>query len=319
MGVLELFRQSTTYSYNALGQRVNKSNSSSTTRFFYDESGRLIAEYLVAENKWKEYIYLHGQVVGFAVNGALYYVHNDHLGRAERITNASKSTVWRANNYDFDRVVAYGSADWYNLGFPGQYYDSEKDSYYNYFRDYDPKTGRYIQSDPIGLAGGINTYGYVSANPVSYVDPFGLTEWNGTFFQADAGFGGFMGSSALATFTSDCDKEGYQVTATILFSGYGFGGGLSWMGASGSKISVKDDSDLALVQNLEGSAILTTLSISPGFGGSYFDLNFGNVRTTGFSTVGGVDVGGSVIFGKAELINNSSYPYSRKKCDCEAK
>ncbi|HEY9031486.1 MAG TPA: RHS repeat-associated core domain-containing protein [Kangiella sp.] len=168
--------QSTTYSYNALGQRVKKSNSSSTTRFFYDESGRLIAEYLVAENKWKEYIYLHGQVVGFAVNGALYYVHNDHLGRAERITNASKSTVWRANNYDFDRVVAYGSADWYNLGFPGQYYDSEKDSYYNYLRDYDPKTGRYIQSDPIGLAGGINTYAYVGGNPINWFDPFGLSQ-----------------------------------------------------------------------------------------------------------------------------------------------
>lgn len=119
---------------------------------------------------------MHGQVVVFAVNGALYYVHNDHLGRAERITNASKSTVWRANNYDFDRVVAYGSADWYNLGFPGQYYDSEKDSYYNYFRDYDPKTGRYIQSDPLGLSAGVNTYSYVSSNPVNMYDPFGLEQ-----------------------------------------------------------------------------------------------------------------------------------------------
>ena len=168
--------QSTTYSYNAFGQRANKTNSTSTTRFFYDEAGKLIAEYSVDDNKWKEYIYLHGQVVGFAVNGALYYVHNDHLGRAERITNASKSTVWRANNHDFDRVVAQDSIGGYNLGFPGQYYDSEKDSYYNYFRDYDPKMGRYIQSDPIGLAGGINTYGYVGGNPVGYMDPLGLAE-----------------------------------------------------------------------------------------------------------------------------------------------
>jgi RHS repeat-associated protein len=46
--------------------------------------------------------------------------------------------------------------------------------YLNYFRTYDPQTGRYIESDPIGLAGGINTYGYVGENPVSSVDPRGL-------------------------------------------------------------------------------------------------------------------------------------------------
>jgi RHS repeat-associated protein len=60
------------------------------------------------------------------------------------------------------------------LRFPGQYADKETNLYFNYFRDYDPAIGRYVESDPIGLLGGLNTYVYVRANPIRFNDPLGL-------------------------------------------------------------------------------------------------------------------------------------------------
>ncbi|MDB2387474.1 hypothetical protein N9W21_09110 [Shewanella sp.] len=82
---------------------------------------------------------------------------------------------WQAKNLAFDREVLNDHISGLNLGLPGQYYDSEKDSWQNGFRDYDAKTARYLQSDPIGLAGGMNTYVYANNNSNMYIDPFGLT------------------------------------------------------------------------------------------------------------------------------------------------
>jgi RHS repeat-associated protein len=103
----------------------------------------------------------------------LTYVHADHLGAPQKMTDKDWAVVWDAAYLPFgeeDSIIGSAAND---NRFPGQRYELETGLHYNYWRDYDPTTGRYLQSDPIGLAGGINTYGYVHGNPVNYVDPDG--------------------------------------------------------------------------------------------------------------------------------------------------
>ncbi|HCG54121.1 MAG TPA: hypothetical protein DEX10_12105, partial [Betaproteobacteria bacterium] len=116
-----------------------------------------------------------------STNGVEHYYHVDHLGTSQRLTNAQGETTWRMVSEAFgktfvDTILAPATTGTTtnNLRFPGQYEDQETNTHYNYFRDYDPSTGRYVQSDPIGLAGGINTYGYVKGQPLRFIDPDGL-------------------------------------------------------------------------------------------------------------------------------------------------
>jgi RHS repeat-associated protein len=105
---------------------------------------------------------------------SLYYIHNDHLNTPQVVTNQNQQVVWMGDYEPFGKLAANqtNSIEIFSR-FPGQYLDPETNLYYNYFRDYDPNIGRYIESDPIGLGGGINTYGYALQNPLTHYDPDG--------------------------------------------------------------------------------------------------------------------------------------------------
>jgi RHS repeat-associated protein len=174
----------TSYIFNALGQRVKKSGTS-VTLFVYDEAGHLLGEYDGSGNLIEETIWMGNvPVATLQPNGtgvSVYYIHTDHLNTPRRITNPTNNViVWRWDSDPFGTAAASqnpsgsGTPFVYNPRFPGQYYDVETGLNYNYHRDYDPGTGRYVESDPIGLRGGVNTYAYVNGNPISNVDPKGL-------------------------------------------------------------------------------------------------------------------------------------------------
>ena len=203
--------QTTTYGYNAQGQRVSKVVQSSgvavcstlpsgkvicvappqtapiIAQFTYDQQGRLLGEYNGFGQAIQEFIWLGDTpiaVAGFEwVNGGYstvaYFIHADHLDTPRHITDRAGNIRWSWDAEPFGAPLpnenpAGLGAFKFNLRFPGQYFDVESGKHYNTFRDYDASVGRYVQSDPIGLAGGINTYSYVGGNPISFVDPTGL-------------------------------------------------------------------------------------------------------------------------------------------------
>jgi RHS repeat-associated protein len=107
----------------------------------------------------------------------LLYVHPDHLGSPQKMTDSSQAIAWDAIFDPFGKEVNIAGLADMPKRFPGQYADEETGYSYNYFRDYDPTLGRYLQSDPLGLVADLNPYSYVAGNPLNAVDPTGEYAW----------------------------------------------------------------------------------------------------------------------------------------------
>lgn len=126
----------------------------------------------------RDYIYLNGQLLARISSQpaeGLLYVLNDQLGTPLALVDTSKTIRWSAKRYPFGEIYSEFTSATNDVGFPGQWRDDETGLYYNWFRYYDPVTGRYRQADPLGLDGGPNLYSYALSNPINLIDPFGLS------------------------------------------------------------------------------------------------------------------------------------------------
>jgi len=162
--------------YDSLGRRVFKGTATASRIYTYDGMDILKETDLVT--RATAMMYIHGprrdEVLGAELaNGNMFYAHSDGLGSIVKVTKAN-GTVVPAQNRQYDAFgnpqVGPGSG----YAFTGREWDAKIGLYYYRARYYDPRIGRFISEDPIGLGGGVNLYAYVRNNPARYTDPLGL-------------------------------------------------------------------------------------------------------------------------------------------------
>ena len=190
MGSLTQSSVTTRYEYDTDNRRVFKSSSNAAlgaTSYVYGQLGELLGEYNLATGAAiREYVWLGMTPVAMIAtpNGGstpeLFLIHADHIDTPRVLVDRQDRQRWSWMAEPFGNEAANQAptggqaALVQNLRFPGQVHDQESGLFYNHHRFYEPRTGRYVQSDPIGLGGGINTYSYGEGNPVSNTDPDGL-------------------------------------------------------------------------------------------------------------------------------------------------
>ncbi|WP_304438480.1 RHS repeat-associated core domain-containing protein, partial [Lysobacter sp. Root667] len=178
------------YQYNGFGERVRATQvftGGTDIQTIYDESGQWLGDYdhngaVLQQAIWLDDLPV-GLLAGAGANQKLHYIEPDHLGTPRAVIDRSRDVAiwtWALQGEAFGNSPPNQDPDLdstnfvFDMRFPGQRYDAATGLNYNYFRDYDAGSGRYVQSDPIGLVGGIGTYVYVDGSPNSWVDSSGL-------------------------------------------------------------------------------------------------------------------------------------------------
>lgn len=269
-----------TYVLNALGQRIQKTAGGVATAFDYTEDSQLIGE--ASGTTTRDYIWLGGIPValvdGNGTTSTVSYVISDGLGTPRAVVDASGATEWQwafSSNPFGETAPTSPSGYVLNLRYPGQYADAESGLLQNGNREYEPASGRYLESDPIGLSGGATTYGYAAAQPLQRIDRFGLR-----YAESYAGYGAVIGGAigwmcGAAGTVASAGANGPLVPAeayggSVLGTGIGYG--LGWvadgiMGSHGQEASSSNP-----IQGTPGDTSWTTYPDgSPKQGRTYGD------------------------------------------------
>ncbi len=210
------------YYHDPFGRRLWKDVGGVRTHFSYaeegleaelDNSGQVIQSYGYTPQSGYGTDLLYSRAAGLYV-----YSQNDHLGTPQQFISKTGQKRWQGRPQAFGETTEEIALTANPIRFPGQYYDAESGLHYNYYRDYDPGVGRYVESDPIGLGGGVNAYAYALYNPLKYIDPVGLLGlYGGATLDIVGGYGfslnggGYYGTGGGGTFSGASANVGFEV------------------------------------------------------------------------------------------------------------
>jgi RHS repeat-associated protein len=211
----------TSYTYNGRGQRTKAVTGTQTVNYYYDHLGRLLFQTNVSGQvtAYSYYIYAGKRLVAMGTpEGGYYFFHQDKAGNTMALTDGTGAVAAAYAYTPFGEIVNQTGSITNPLTYVGAYgvMDEGKGLYFMKSRYYDAVTGRFLQKDPIGLAGGpTNLYAYVGNNPVIRVDPEG-NDWKTDLSVAAGTAGGaFLAGTPVGWGLVSMAVAGYTVSKTV--------------------------------------------------------------------------------------------------------
>ena len=307
------------YKYNGRGERV----ASGEEVEVYLSRGKLAGTHTGQGSAPTQFVWLDDLMVGVQHGGRLYYLEPDHIGTSRSVIDPTRDVAiweWDVASEAFGSSMPSRDADGDQAPFDlrarflGQWHEASTGLHHNYYRDYDPVTGRYMQSDPIGQDGGVSTYSYVEGNPLISSDPLGLIRWRGTSYSIGGSASYLGGGWQVYTLYSDCVngmKGSVRVNAYgASASFFGLKGGFS--GTSDNEFEDGASSVDPNVFNGPFASVGATYAIGAGISYSWTRLGQA-ISAPSWSVMGGIDIGEQALVGISVVQYSSVFA-----CGCEA-